>query len=141
MFSRLFTVLAMLSATGWAQYVLEDDYLADGNFFDMFSFFTSSDPTHGFVKFVNQSTAYGSGMAKFANGKAYMGVDAQNYAPDGRSSTRVTSNKSYNSGLVILDLEHMPAGCGAWPAFWMVGSMKPFFSNDSRHELISYLSR
>lgn len=119
----LFAGLALLSATGWAQYVVEDDYLADGNFFDMFSFFTGADPTQGSVSYVSQATASSEGLVKFQNGQAYMGVDYQNVAPNGRSSVRVTSNKSYNSGLFILDLEHMPGGiCGTWPAFWLVGS-------------------
>lgn len=117
------TSIALLSTTGLAQYVLEDDYLADGNFFDMFSFFQGGDPTHGSVNYVDQNTANNEGMIRFSNGQAYMGVDHINMAPNGRASVRVTSNKSYNSGLVILDLAHMPGGvCGTWPAFWMVGS-------------------
>lgn len=37
-------VLARLSIAG---YTIEDDYSTD-KFFDMFDFFTDSDPTHGF---------------------------------------------------------------------------------------------
>jgi hypothetical protein len=32
---------------------------------------------------------------------------------------------SFNSGLFVLDLEHMPQGCGTWPAFWMCGPNWP----------------
>lgn len=50
------------------------------------------------------------------------GVDYKNVAPYGRQSIRLTSKKSYNSGLIILDLAHMPGGiCGTWPAFWTLG--------------------
>ena len=109
-----------------AGYVLEDDYSAS-NFFDMFSFFTDTDPTHGFVNYVDQATAQSSGLASTSSNGVYMGVDYTNQAPDGRSSVRLTSNKSYNSGsLVILDLQHMPGGvCGTWPAFWTVGPSWP----------------
>ncbi|KAJ9619908.1 hypothetical protein H2203_008182 [Taxawa tesnikishii (nom. ined.)] len=109
-----------------AGYVLEDDY-SPSNFFDMFSFWTSSDPTHGFVDYVDQSTAQDSGLISVNDGSVYMGVDYENVTPNGRPSVRLTSNKAYNSGsLVILDLEHMPGGiCGTWPAFWMVGPNWP----------------
>ncbi|KAK6405813.1 hypothetical protein LTR95_018726 [Oleoguttula sp. CCFEE 5521] len=122
-FSTLVTSVALMSTTGWAQYVLEDDYLADGNFFDQFSFFTAGDPTHGFVDYIDQSSASDGGLINVTSTSVYMGVDYTNVATSaGRQSVRITSNKSYNSGLVILDLEHMPGGiCGTWPAFWMVG--------------------
>ena len=54
-----------------------------------------------------------------------MGVDHTNVTPNGRPSVRLTSKKSYDSGLVILDLAHMPVGCGTWPAFWTVGPNWP----------------
>lgn len=56
-----------------------------------------------------------------------MGVDSTNVASGrGRNSVRLTSKASYNTGLVILDLAHMPGSiCGTWPAFWMVGPSWP----------------
>lgn len=81
----------------------------------------SADPTNGFVDYVDQSTASSSGLIDTTSGNVYIGVDSSNDTPDGRPSVRLTSTKAYNHGLVILDLEHMPEGCGTWPAFWMVG--------------------
>lgn len=109
-----------------AGYVLEDDY-SPSNFFDMFTFFTDSDPTNGFVEYVSESTAQDTGLINATDSSVYMGVDYTNVAPNGRSSVRITSNKAYNSGsLVIVDIEHMPGGiCGTWPAFWMVGPNWP----------------
>lgn len=103
-----------------AGYVLEDDY-SPSNFFDMFSFFTSSDPTHGFVDYVDQSTAQSQGYISTTASTIYIGTDHDNVTPNGRPSVRLTSNKAYNSGsLIILDLAHMPGGiCGTWPAFWV----------------------
>ncbi|KAJ4507934.1 hypothetical protein HRR88_006617 [Exophiala dermatitidis] len=57
-----------------------------------------------------------------------MGVDNTNTASGrGRNSIRISSKKTYNHGLIILDLAHMPAGaCGTWPAFWLLGPNWPY---------------
>ena len=40
----------------------------------------------------------------------------------GRKSVRVLSKKSYSHGTVMVaDVDHMPVGCGTWPALWNVG--------------------
>lgn len=36
------------------------------------------------------------------------------------------SNEKFSDGLFVLDLDHAPIACGAWPAFWMYGE-------DSQH--------
>lgn len=79
------------------------------------------------MQYVDQGTAQSGGLINTNNGAVYMGVDSTNAATgSGRNSVRITSTKSYNHGLVILDLEHMPGGiCGVWPAFWMVGPNWP----------------
>ncbi|KAK4550101.1 hypothetical protein LTR36_003068 [Oleoguttula mirabilis] len=121
-FSTLLSSLALMSTTGWAQYVLEDDYLADGNFFDLFSFWDTTDPTEGFVAYQNQSQATDAKLISSSTTNIQMKVDSSNVTPNGRPSVRITSNKSYDSGLVIVDIDHMPGGiCGTWPAFWLVG--------------------
>lgn len=91
-------------------------------FFDGFDFFTDADPTHGFVKYVDQATAQSAGLISTRGGKVIMRADNSTVSPNGRRSVRITSRLSYtNSALVLLDLEHMPVGCGTWPAFWMFG--------------------
>ncbi len=40
--------------------------------------------------------------------------------PEGpRNSIRLEGRRRFNRGLFIIDLRHMPAGCGTWPAFWL----------------------
>ena len=40
--------------------------------------------------------------------------------PEGpRNSIRLEGKQRFNRGLFIIDLRHMPAGCGVWSAFWM----------------------
>ena len=36
-----------------------------------------------------------------------------------RESIRLEGKRRYNRGLFVLDLDHMPAGAGVWPAWWM----------------------
>ncbi|RHZ47898.1 hypothetical protein CDV55_101024 [Aspergillus turcosus] len=106
--STLLPILGLgLSGTGMAAYVLEDDY-GTSSFFDKFSFFTGSDPTSGFVSYVDQTTAQNAGLIS-AGSTVYMGVDHTNIASSpGRQSVRISSTNSYTHGLVILDLAHMP---------------------------------
>ena len=111
-FSTVATFLA-LGTTGWAAYTLEDDYFSGGDFFSQFSFWTPDngpDPTKGFVKYDQHKN-----LLESSANNAKMWVSNATSAPDGRESIRITSNKSYQSGLVILDVESMPGGvCGSW---------------------------
>ncbi|KAG9792246.1 Endo-1,3(4)-beta-glucanase [Exophiala dermatitidis] len=119
------TLLAATTAT--ASYVLEDDY-SSSSFAFMFDFYTDDDPTNGYVNYISQDEATSSGLYKLDNGAVYMGVDNTNTASGrGRNSIRISSKKTYNHGLIILDLAHMPAGaCGTWPAFWLLGPNWPY---------------
>ncbi|RYY77614.1 glycosyl hydrolase family protein [archaeon] len=59
----------------------------------------------------------------------YSGVDYTNIVSQysrGRDSIRLESTNTFTKGLFILDLDHMPHGCGSWPAFWTVGSNWPY---------------
>lgn len=47
----------------------------------------------------------------------YMRSSATEAGP--RNSIRLEGNRRFNRGLFIIDLRHMPAGCGVWPAFWL----------------------
>jgi hypothetical protein len=110
---------AALAQVSIAGYVLEDDYMTD--FYGAFDFFTEADPTHGFVKYVDRDSASQMGLMNSTAGVVQWGVDTTNPTPEGRPSIRLTSKKIYEQGLVVLDVAHMPTGCGTWPAFWMVG--------------------
>lgn len=71
---------------------------------------------------MDQATATQYNLTSSSLSQVTFGADASNVAPNGRMSVRLTSNKSYQSGLIILDVAHMPGGiCGSWPAFWTVG--------------------
>lgn len=58
------------------------------------------------------------GMISNNDSKIYIGVDHNNVADEnGRKAVRITSKTTYDTGLIISDIEHMPdAICGSWPA-------------------------
>jgi len=125
--STFLPALGLFAQLSIAGYTLMDDYGTDTSFFDMFDFYTETDPTNGYVNYVDSSTASSDGLIGASGSSVYMGVDHTNVASgNGRNSLRLTSKNSYTEGLVILDLGHMPAStCGTWPAFWMLGSNWP----------------
>ncbi|KIY52758.1 glycoside hydrolase family 16 protein [Fistulina hepatica ATCC 64428] len=101
-------------------WLLEDTYEGD-TFFDTFDFYNASDPTH----YVNESYAFSAGLAYVeSDGVVIMKGDNTTWLAEGayRDSVRISSQKEYNTGLFILDLNMAPWGCGVWPAFWTLGS-------------------
>ena len=74
-------------------------------------------------RYVTKDVAWQNGYVQEGD-QAIMSVDTTNKWPrggDGRPATRIISNNAYTHGLFILDLEHMPWGCGTWPAYWLLG--------------------
>ncbi|KAE9550050.1 hypothetical protein FO519_006751 [Halicephalobus sp. NKZ332] len=128
------TILLLLVPVTYAAYNLVDNYLP-GDFATKFNFFTDDDPTHGYVNYVDQSTAESSQLFKVQNGKLYMGVDYTNIASGrGRNAVRIFTKAKYTRGLFILDLDHMPDNqCGSWPAFWAHG---PHWPNNGEIDII-----
>lgn len=101
------------------------------------------DLTNGLVDYVSQAAAATAGMSKvLSNGAAVIAVDnttdlpvgglrkscvlslnlcrdsAQLRLPFSNSSMRITTTKTFNGGLFIADIQHMPSGCSLWPAYW-----------------------
>jgi hypothetical protein len=83
------------------------------------------DPNNGFVEYIGAGNPLLDSLAYYdaASDTAIMRVDDTNtYTPGvdaGRPSIRAQTLNTYQYGLFILDLAHMPGGaCGSWPAFW-----------------------
>ncbi|XP_014552484.1 glycoside hydrolase family 16 protein [Bipolaris victoriae FI3] len=114
------------NTTNTTIYTLTDD-LSSKNFFPSFSLFSSPDPTNGFVQYQNLSSAASASLLGYLspNNSIYLGVDHTTKDASGRASLRLESNKSWNRGLLVADIRHMPASqCGVWPAFWMLSASK-----------------
>lgn len=100
------------------------------NFLDYFNFHTGSDPTNGFVTYLNKGSAEDAGLVKYTDsGSVYIGVDHKtklSSSGPGRNSVRIGSKKYYDKSLIVADIAHMPgSACGTWPAFWSVGQNWP----------------
>lgn len=122
-FSLILAICATLALVQATSYTLKDDYTE--NFFDMFDFYTGADPTLGYTDYLTYDNATDCGLIKSTSPPKW-GVDDNNVLNPtntaGRPSVRLTSKTTYNHGLFILDLAHMPASvCGTWPAFWTFG--------------------
>ncbi|KAM3075399.1 hypothetical protein ACMFMG_007162 [Clarireedia jacksonii] len=134
--------LLLFTSHAFQTYNLDTKYEGP-EFFNGWDFFTNSDPTHGFVTYLNEDDASSAGiLGKNGYGPAYMGVDHTNVldpAGPGRNSLRITSKKSWTHGLFIADIEHMPGSvCGTWPAFWMFGTNWP---NNGEIDIIEGVNR
>lgn len=66
------------------------------------------------------------------------GIANKTVATGPRDSIRLTSKATFQSGLFIVDLAHMPTGCGTWPAFWLVG---PGWPNDGEIDIIEGVNK
>ncbi|KAI8939458.1 hypothetical protein NX059_003234 [Plenodomus lindquistii] len=108
--------------TPTSAYQLTDD-LSYKNFFSAFEFFSGPDPTEGFVQYQSREAAISQNLVGFLNDTQtiFMGVDYKTKDPKGRASVRLESKKTWNQGLLIADIRHMPSSiCGTWPAFWLL---------------------
>jgi len=113
------------TTTPTSPWKLANSYQGD-NFYDGWDFFTSPDPTHGIVDFVDQNTAQSNGLLEVnAQGNAVMRVETTQTVSGNRQSVRITTQSQFNGGLVIMDSVHMPTGCGTWSAFWSNGPNWP----------------
>lgn len=125
----LLAVCSEAAPVAASNYTLSHDY-SGAAFFQGFTFDAIPDPTNGLVEYVDKATANSSSMAGlFAAGEGaphtvYLGVggSATIAGQTGRRSIRVSTNQTWNHALIIADIAHMPSACGAWPAFWMLGS-------------------
>ncbi|OAX39615.1 glycoside hydrolase family 16 protein [Rhizopogon vinicolor AM-OR11-026] len=109
-------------------YSVQDFYQGE-DFFNDWDFFTGSDPTGGNVAYQSQSDAQSKGLAYVddCDNSTVLAVDSTSTVPAGgnRDSVRITSQKSYNGGLFVIDASSMPVGCSTWPSFWTVGPNWP----------------
>jgi hypothetical protein len=98
------------------------------SFFDYYDFFSGPDSigSAGYNTYVSKRRAKELGLADVIQ-DAKSGIEyifMQSASPAGkdggfRESVRLEGKRRFNRGLFILDVEHMPTGCGVWPAFWL----------------------
>ncbi|KAK0211279.1 glycoside hydrolase family 16 protein [Desarmillaria ectypa] len=98
------------------------EYHNGTDFFNGWTFWTTSDPTKGIVDYVDESTGRSNNLVEVnSDGYAIMRVETTGTVSGNRQSIRITTESTYNGVLVIMDSVHMPTGCGTWPAWWSNG--------------------
>ncbi|EIW68023.1 hypothetical protein TREMEDRAFT_57424 [Tremella mesenterica DSM 1558] len=96
------------------------------SFFDEWDFWQWDDPTHGTVSFQSADAAWSQGLVSVnGNGHAMMKVDTTQNVQGGRKAIRITTQRAFTGGMVLMDAYHMPTGCGTWPAWWQNGPNWP----------------
>eukprot|EP00970_Alexandrium_tamarense_P020670 scaffold15487_cov200-Alexandrium_tamarense.AAC.1 len=109
-------------------------------FFDYYDFYDGADSigSAGYNMYVSKKKAMSLGIANVITGES---VSTSNDTSDDtsdqstedefvfmssapteegpRSSIRLEGKTRFERGLFLLDVRHMPNGCGVWPAFWL----------------------
>ena len=107
-------------------------------FFDYYDFYDGEDSqgSAGYNRYVSDARAFQLGIANVVTTTeqrvvetsnsttstkeeplVYMGSTPTSKGP--RESVRLEGRTLFHRGLFVVDVRHMPAGCGVWPAFWL----------------------
>ncbi|KAJ7027155.1 glycoside hydrolase family 16 protein [Mycena alexandri] len=118
---RLLTVSSTFSFVLGALYLRHEQVIGRG-FYDAFNFEAIPDPTQGRVNYVDEATARRLNLTLATENTFILRADSTTIIDDsaalGRNSVRIRSNKAYSTHVAVLDIAHMPQGCGTWPAVW-----------------------
>lgn len=106
-------------------YSLKDSWIGDqfinGNSQgDKWSFYTKADPTHGAVRYGAWNE-----LISYPNNTIKIDVESEGYDPSqgpNRKAIRINTDKTYNGGLFIIDLDNIPEGLSVWPSIWLLGT-------------------
>ncbi|KAF7298826.1 putative glycosidase C21B10.07 [Mycena indigotica] len=91
-------------------------------FYNAFEFEAIGDPTQGRVNYVDRATAQAQNLTFASADKFVLRTDATTVigdgSPVGRNSVRIRTTATYTTHVAVFDIQHMPQGCGTWPAVW-----------------------
>lgn len=161
----LATVLSCLVCFGWILWLLNYPEIGppgqpigpyqllerqEGNdFFTYYDFYEGRDSvgSNGFNTYVSQNRARSIGIVNVtfspgnnASSFVYMGSSPTSDGP--RESIRLEGRRRFNRGLFVIDIHHMPVGCGVWPAIWLTDeSQWPLNGEIDIVEGVNYQSR
>ncbi|KAG9100553.1 hypothetical protein FRC06_003969 [Ceratobasidium sp. 370] len=111
---------AVASLAQAATYTVSDTFVGT-SFLTNFDHQAIADPTHGRVNYVDQTTAQRLNLTYASSSSFVMRADyttTLSASGPGRNSVRIQSKKQWSTHLEIMDVRHMPQGCGSWPAYW-----------------------
>ncbi|KAH7910071.1 glycoside hydrolase family 16 protein [Hygrophoropsis aurantiaca] len=93
--------------------------LAGQSFLNAFAWQAIADPTNGRVNYVTEATAQSDGLVEVTSDTVILRADdttTLSASGAGRNSFRIQSTNTYTTHVAIFDIQHMPQGCGTWPA-------------------------
>ncbi|KIJ53191.1 glycoside hydrolase family 16 protein [Sphaerobolus stellatus SS14] len=104
------------------------------NQFDYWNSGSAQDPTSNNANpsaayFMPKTAAEGQGLVYVTEeGNFHLGVDSTFAYQDSnlRPSVRITSQKTIQQGLLIIDAPHLAYGQTAWPSIWLTSSSQPW---------------
>lgn len=121
-------IVLVIASVVRAKLVIEENWNGP-TFFNHFSFFTEDDPTHGTVDYISRPRAEALGLARATREGVFLGVDSKSVvgpSERGRKAVRIESLRFFGPGrLFVVDVDHVPEGCGVWPAAWFCGADWP----------------
>lgn len=93
------------------------------SFFDNYEFYDGADSlgSAGYNNYVGKKRAVELNIANVTveDEEQFIYMKSAPTEKGPRESVRLEGKTRYDRGLFILDLRHMPAGCGVWPAWWL----------------------
>jgi hypothetical protein len=96
------------------------------DFFKYYNFFNGEDSegSAGYQHYVGpKSRAESLGLVNVtkddASDEEFVLLNSKPTTEGMRQSLRLEGKRRFERGLFILDVRHMPVGCGVWPAFWL----------------------
>jgi len=104
------------------------------DFLNCFNFMHDTDPTQGYVEYVDQATADSLGMIQINPDQSVrLGSIVGQRSP--AKSIRLESKQTFQTGIFVIDIAHMPTGLSTWPAWWLFGS-NPVWPNSGEIDII-----
>eukprot|EP00727_Mastigamoeba_balamuthi_P000464 m51a1_g10414 putative endo- -beta-glucanase (463) ;mRNA; f:73597-75244 len=125
--TTLCVLVLSAAAVASARYVLSETWKGS-NFWDNFNFanYPGGDPTHGYVYYTTRDEATSWNLVGNDGDRSIIRTDTSSISSGrGRAAVRLESKRAFTTGLFVLDMNHMPTGCGTWPAYWMCGPNWP----------------
>jgi len=93
------------------------------DFFSFYDFYDGSDSigSAGHNQYVSRPRAEETGIAGVVaeNDEQFVHMSSAPTREGPREAVRLEGKTRFDRGLFILDVRHMPDGCGVWPAFWL----------------------
>ncbi|KAH7099748.1 glycoside hydrolase family 16 protein [Auriculariales sp. MPI-PUGE-AT-0066] len=98
--------------------------------YDAWEWWANEDPTHGRVQYVDLDTTRQLNLTSVEGDRFIIRADTSQGSLDpngpGRRAVRIQTKEAYTKFTSVLDVRHMPAGRGSWPAYWTCGENWPY---------------